>query len=152
MKYRHQFRVRAPLPALAEFHAQSASMGAITPPPISVRVTRAPARLREGDEMAFTMWLGPVPLKWVAHIENVSGRGFSDRQISGPFQEWTHRHTFAALSEATTEVRDEVQARLRKQSSGERWAWPCGWGCRCCSHTVPGRRAACWKAKLEPDH
>jgi ligand-binding SRPBCC domain-containing protein len=114
MKYRHQFRVRAPLPALAEFHAQSASMGAITPPPISVRVTRAPARLREGDEMAFTMWLGPVPLKWVAHIENVSGRGFSDRQISGPFQEWTHRHTFAALSEATTEVRDEVQARLRK--------------------------------------
>ena len=114
MKYRHQFRVRAPLPALAEFHAQSASMGAITPPPISMRVTRAPARLREGDEMAFTMWLGPVPLKWVAHIENVSGRGFSDRQISGPFQEWTHRHTFAALSEATTEVRDEVQARLRK--------------------------------------
>lgn len=114
MKYRHQFRVRAPLPAVAEFHAQSASMGAITPPPISVRVTRAPARLREGDEMAFTMWLGPVPLKWVAHIENVSGRGFSDRQISGPFQEWTHRHTFAALSEATTEVRDEVQARLRK--------------------------------------
>jgi ligand-binding SRPBCC domain-containing protein len=114
MKYRHQFRVRAPLTAVAEFHTQSASMGAITPPPIIVRVTRAPARVREGDEMAFTMWLGPVPLKWVAHIDNVSGRGFNDRQVNGPFQDWTHRHTFAALSEATTEVRDEVQARLRK--------------------------------------
>jgi ligand-binding SRPBCC domain-containing protein len=114
MKYRHQFRVQAPLTAVAEFHTQSASMGAITPPPIIVRVTRAPARVREGDEMAFTMWLGPVPLKWVAHIDNLSGRGFSDRQVNGPFQDWTHRRTFAALSEATTEVRDEVQARLRK--------------------------------------
>jgi ligand-binding SRPBCC domain-containing protein len=114
MKYRHQFRVRAPLTAVAEFHTQSASMGAITPPPIIVRITHAPARVMEGDEMAFTMWLGPVPLKWVSHIDNVSGQGFSDRQVNGPFQDWTHRHTFAALSEATTEVRDEVQARLRK--------------------------------------
>ena len=114
MRYRHQFRVQAPLAAVAEFHTQSASMGAITPPPIILRVARAPALLRDGDEMAFTMWLGPVPLKWVAHIENVSAGGFSDRQVNGPFQEWTHRHTFAALGQTTTEVRDEVQARLRK--------------------------------------
>ncbi len=114
MRYRHQFRVRAPLAAVREFHAGSASMAAITPPPIVVRVTSAPERLREGDEMAFTLWLGPLPVKWVAHIENVSERGFSDRLVSGPFESWTHRHSFVRLGETRTAVRDEVRARLRR--------------------------------------
>jgi ligand-binding SRPBCC domain-containing protein len=38
MKYRHQFRVSASVERVAEFHADSASMAAITPPPIVVKV------------------------------------------------------------------------------------------------------------------
>ena len=40
MIYRHQFRVNASLARAAEFHSRSASMAAITPPPISARLHR----------------------------------------------------------------------------------------------------------------
>ena len=72
MKYAHRFRVEAPLAAVAEFHSRSASMPAITPPPMIVRVHAAPAVLAEGDTMDFTLWAGPIPVRWVARIEDAS--------------------------------------------------------------------------------
>lgn len=113
MHYRHTFRVNAPLAKVADFHAQSASMGAITPPPVIVRVHHAPPRLNEGDEMDFTLWLGPLPIHWLARIEDVSPTGFVDRQLRGPFGRWVHRHTFVPVNENTTEVIDEIDLSLR---------------------------------------
>ncbi len=113
MNYRHCFRVPAPIDQVAEFHRLSASMPAITPPLILVRVQRAPAVLAEGDEMAFTMWLGPLPIRWLARIEAVSDTGFTDRQLSGPFAQWVHRHTFIAVDEHTTDVMDEIIFQFR---------------------------------------
>lgn len=114
MKYRHKFRVKAPLAEVAEFHSQSASMGDITPPPAVVKVHQAPARLGEGDEMDFTIWLGPLPVHWKARIEEVSPAGFVDRQLQGPFRRWTHRHSFKRVDERTTEVVDEIEFKLDK--------------------------------------
>lgn len=113
MKYNHRFRVRAPIEAVAQFHSRSASMAQITPPPIVVRVHRAPEIQRDGDEMDFTMWLGPLPIRWLARIEDVSPTGFSDRQARGPFEQWVHRHSFVAIDARTTDVLDEVTVRLR---------------------------------------
>lgn len=113
MKYRHRFEVKAPLTAVTDFHAQSASMGAITPPPAVVRIQRAPARLKEGDEMEFTLWLGPLAVHWLARIDDVSPTGFTDRQLRGPFWHWTHRHSFVPIDESTTAVVDEVDLGLR---------------------------------------
>jgi ligand-binding SRPBCC domain-containing protein len=113
MKYQHIFTVQASLSRVAEFHRQSASLEAITPPGIRVRVHRAPARLNNGDEMDFTLWLGPLPVRWLARIEQVSPAGFVDRQVCGPFKQWIHRHIFVSLDETTTEVRDEIQAELK---------------------------------------
>lgn len=109
MKFQHRFDVRAPLAAVAEFHRRSASMGAITPPPVIVRIHSAPAVLQEGDLMEFTLWLGPLPIRWLARIEDVTPHGFVDRQISGPFSQWKHTHTFVANGESTT-VHDQVEA------------------------------------------
>jgi len=113
MEYKHRFEVTAPLTAVADFHAQSASMGAITPPPAVVRVHRAPSHLDDGDEMEFTMWLGPLPVRWLARIEDVSPTGFTDRQLRGPFRHWLHRHTFVVVDETTTAVVDEIELELR---------------------------------------
>lgn len=123
MKYRHAFRIRASLVAVADFHFRSASLAAITPPPMIVRVHQAPALLHEGSEMDFTIWLGPLPMRWRARIEDVSPRGFTDRQLWGPFREWRHRHTFVPLSEVETEVVDEIHATLRPHIV---WG-PVGW-------------------------
>jgi ligand-binding SRPBCC domain-containing protein len=113
MIYRHRFQVRAPLEQVVEFHHRSASMAAITPPPIIIRMRGAPAILAESDEMDFTMWLGPLPVRWLARIEAVSTHGFTDRQLRGPFAEWVHRHSFAEVDEQTSEVADEITTRLR---------------------------------------
>ncbi len=112
MIYNHRFEVQAPLNAVSQFHSHSSSMGAITPPPVIVQIHHAPDILQEGDEMDFTMWLGPLPIRWVARIEDVSSTGFVDRQLRGPFTRWEHRHTFVPVNDTTTAVVDEVTAEL----------------------------------------
>lgn len=112
MRYQHRFTVEAPLATVVDFHSHSASMGAITPPPIIVRLHAAPALLREGDRMDFTMWLGPLPVHWVAQIEQVTPTSFVDRQVSGPFAHWEHRHSFVPVDSQRTMVVDEVTASL----------------------------------------
>jgi ligand-binding SRPBCC domain-containing protein len=59
------------------------------------------------------MWLGPLPLRWLARIEDVSPTGFTDRQVRGPFERWIHRHTFVPVDETTTAVLDEIELKLR---------------------------------------
>jgi ligand-binding SRPBCC domain-containing protein len=118
MIHRHNFRVAAPLEAVAAFHARPASMAAITPPPLIVRITQAPAVLCSGDKMTFTLWMGPLPVRWVAQIEEAGSEGFADRQLTGPFAEWRHQHRFMPVDGTHTLVRDEVHARLRRH-----WLW-----------------------------
>lgn len=114
MKYRHTFRVNAPLQAVAAFHARSACMGAITPPPVIVRFHRAPERLREGDQMDFTLWLGPLPIRWLASIDHISPNGFTDRQLQGPFSIWLHRHNFRPIDNDQTEIIDEISFSIKR--------------------------------------
>ena len=112
MKFQHRFCVRAALAAVAQFHSQTASLAMLTPPPVIVRIHRAPTIQHTGNEVDFTMWFGPLPVRWLAQIEQVSDTGFVDRQVRGPFRAWVHCHSFAPVDMATTEVIDEVQAEL----------------------------------------
>jgi ligand-binding SRPBCC domain-containing protein len=113
MKYRHTFRVHAPLAEVAEFHASAASLKAITPPLIPMQLHHAPEQMEDGDEMGFTMWMGPMPVRWEARVEEVSPAGFVDRQVHGPFGAWAHRHTFVQDADGSTGVLDEVEASLK---------------------------------------
>lgn len=115
MLYRHSFEVNAPQAAVADFHQDAQSMAAITPPPVIVRVHRAPPRVADGQEMDFTMWLGPLPIRWQAAFEQVTPVSFVDRQMSGPFASWRHLHTYVATTPSRTLVIDEVEAELSSQ-------------------------------------
>lgn len=64
--------------------------------------------------MRFTLWLGPFPIHWHAAIEAVSDTGFADRQLSGPFAHWVHRHTFIESGDGLTTVRDEIEYVYRR--------------------------------------
>ncbi|MBN1966708.1 MAG: SRPBCC family protein [Anaerolineae bacterium] len=110
MIFRHTFHVQASVEAVAAFHRRSDSLQLITPPPAIVRVHHAPPELADGDEMDFTLWMGPIPVRWLARIENVTTHGFVDRQINGPFRAWVHTHTFVPLDDGSTEVRDAIEA------------------------------------------
>ena len=114
MKFEHRFRVEAPREAVAEFHRHASALKALTPPPIFVQLdTPPPDSLGEGDSFTFTMWVGPLPFKWGSRIEEVSAEGFSDVQTRGAFAFWRHRHHFIRIDDQTTEVYDQVEARLR---------------------------------------
>lgn len=117
MKFTRQFQVQAPIEAVTTFHTQSSSMGKITPPPIITQLHQTPPVLNDGDRMDFTLWFGPLPLRWLAQIENVQSDGensarFTDRQIKGPFGQWVHNHIFKSLNQTTTLVIDEIEASL----------------------------------------
>lgn len=111
MRYRHAFRVEASLPEVAELHSRLSALQALTPLPVRFHSARDP--VREGDEIALTIWLGPVPAPWKLRIETMGTLGFVDRQITGPFRRWTHRHAFIAVSAEATEIVDEIELALR---------------------------------------
>lgn len=113
MKFKHSFRVKAPLAKVIEFHQRSSSMSEITPPPIQVDIHQAPLHPKDGDYMDFTLKVGPFPIRWLARFENVTSSGFVDRQISGPFHQWVHQHKFTPIDDNLTEVTDRVSVRLR---------------------------------------
>jgi ligand-binding SRPBCC domain-containing protein len=113
MRFLYRFNVQATLASVSDFHRHPSSLSAITPPPAIIRIHKAPQELGEGDEMDFTIWLGPLPIRWAARIEGVSSGGFMDRQVSGPFKEWEHRHSFVKIDDRTTQVQDRIRARLR---------------------------------------
>jgi ligand-binding SRPBCC domain-containing protein len=114
MRYKSSFSVAAPVQVVLAFHQQSVSMAKITPPPIRVQVHRAPQTLQEGDEMEFTLWIGFLRIRWLARIEDTSPAGFTDREISGPFESWIHTHSFHPTDSETTLIQDEIQFKLRK--------------------------------------
>ena len=139
--YRHRFTVKAPLREVMEFHSRRSSFKAISPPGIIMRLHSAPEILGEGDEMRFTMWLGPIPVPWHARIQNVMPTGFLDHQVSGPFAQWDHTHTFEVVDARTTMVHDQVESRL---SRNPLW-WAVGAGMRLGLPVLFGFRA--WKTK-----
>ncbi len=64
--------------------------------------------------MDFTMWLGPLPLRWQARFEDVTATGFVDRMVQGPLQTWQHRHSFVAIDDDHTDVVDELEVAVRR--------------------------------------
>ena len=113
MKFSRSFEVRSPVAEVRAFHARAASLVALTPPVMPMRLEHAPPVLRSGDTMTFRLWLGPLPVRWTARIEDADPAGFTDRLHAGPFAEWVHHHAFEPTGPATTRVIDSIRARLR---------------------------------------
>jgi ligand-binding SRPBCC domain-containing protein len=113
MEYKSHFTVDAPLESIWDFHRSSASLRAITPPVVPMTSVEAPDPLTDGSQMAFTLWIGPIPVRWEARIEDSTANGFIDRQISGPFSAWTHKHIFTSMEANRTRVDDQVSYEFR---------------------------------------
>ena len=74
----YAFTVRAPLARVAEFHRDTRALQRLSPPPMFVQLHRLEP-LAEGSVAEFTLWLGPLPLRWRAVHSNVDPLGgFTD--------------------------------------------------------------------------
>jgi ligand-binding SRPBCC domain-containing protein len=81
----------------------------LTPPPVWVQFHKVEP-LAENSVSDFTMWLGPLPVRWTAVHTQVTVHGFVDTQQDGPFRVWQHRHSFQELGDGRIEVVDEINA------------------------------------------
>lgn len=121
MHFEHTFSVAAPVEQVAAFHFSPTALRRLMPPLLG-RIHRAEP-INEGSLTEFTLWLGPLPVRWVARHVDVGPRGFTDEQVRGPFARWVHRHSFEPLDDRTTLVRDTIEAEWRRHPF---WG-PVGW-------------------------
>ena len=74
--------------------------------------------MAEGSVSRFTLWVGPLPLRWEAVHRDVSERGFTDVQASGPAARWEHTHTFTPLGPDRTEIHEHIEYEHRRGAWG----------------------------------
>ncbi|MCA0456264.1 MAG: SRPBCC family protein [Chloroflexi bacterium] len=100
--------MKGSLQQLWDFHAQPNAFAKLTPPPIFIRVRENKLKSLTEGTVDFTMWLGPIPLHWVAqHEAGPTEMSFTDRQLVGPMAYWEHQHSFRAVMDGV-ELTDHV--------------------------------------------
>ncbi len=106
-EFKHSFTVAAPVAAVAAFHSDTRALQELTPLPIIAHV-HAYEPLADGSRASFTLWFGPLPVRWQAVHSDVGPQGFTDTQVSGPLKSWRHTHRFTPLGPQRTLVEDHV--------------------------------------------
>jgi ligand-binding SRPBCC domain-containing protein len=100
--------IRAPVETVFRFHQRDDALRLLSPAFPPLRVIEKTGGIERGARVV----LGIGPIRWVAlHTAFEKNRFFVDRQISGPFAEWIHRHEFETVGDATR-LTDRVNYRL----------------------------------------
>ena len=102
------FTVNAPLEAVAAFHADTSALKILNPPFVFVRLHRVDP-MAEGSISEFTLWMGPLPIRWRAVHSGVGPNGFTDTQESGPLAYWQHSHRFESIDGDTTQICEHIE-------------------------------------------
>jgi ligand-binding SRPBCC domain-containing protein len=90
-----------------------------------MRVVESAGSLRPGSKVVLRGRAWFVPIRWVAvHTEYDPPHLFADRQESGPFARWYHRHHMLDDGRGGTNLRDEVDYDVPLRPVG---AWLAGW-------------------------
>ncbi|NCJ06859.1 cyclase [Synechococcales cyanobacterium C] len=104
--------IYAPVKTVWQFHERSDILQLLTPPWQPVQIVRRTGGLGVGALSEFRIWLGPIPVQWVAvHTECVPYQHFVDEQQSGPMAYWRHRHQFEAQG-SHTQLTDTIAFAL----------------------------------------
>jgi ligand-binding SRPBCC domain-containing protein len=100
--FRKSSLIHAPIETVWEFHERLDILQLLTPPWQPVEIVRRAGGLTVGAISEFRIWLGPIPVQWVAvHTECEPYREFTDEQKQGPMVYWCHRHQFEPLGNQT---------------------------------------------------
>jgi ligand-binding SRPBCC domain-containing protein len=100
--------VPASVAEVARFHAEPRVLRRLTPLVVPMSMHRMDA-LAEGSIAEFTLWFGPIPVRWTAlHLEVDPQSGFTDVQTAGPFRSWKHSHRFETSDEGGARINEHV--------------------------------------------
>lgn len=111
-KFQFSTLIDAPVQVVWGFHERSDVLELLTPPWQPMQVVRREGGLDVGAVSEFKIFLGPLPLRWLAvHTECIPNQLFIDKQQEGPFKYWLHRHLFAQEGEKTR-LTDSIEFTL----------------------------------------
>ncbi len=103
-------RLAAPPETVFAFHESPAALTELIPPWENMRVAESAGSLVPGSRVVLRGRVGPLPVQWIAvHTEYEPPHLFADRQESGPFAYWYHRHHMLDDGQGGTILRDEVE-------------------------------------------
>ena len=101
-----EFTVDAPFEAVSDFHSDASALKKLTPTYAQIHSMDP---LGEGSVTKFTVWAGPIPVRWTAEHSNISEHGFTDTQTEGPMQRWVHTHRYHPIDDGTTKVTEHIE-------------------------------------------
>jgi ligand-binding SRPBCC domain-containing protein len=111
-------RIAAPPAMVFGFHESPLALTSLIPPWESMRVAESSGSLHPGSRVVLKGRVaGIIPVRWVA--VHAPPHLFADRQESGPFAMWEHRHEFLDDGEGGTILRDEVDYALPLGALGQ---------------------------------
>ncbi len=103
-----------------EFFSNASNLEVITPPEMRLKVlTEMPIVMASGVLISYRLRIFGCPIKWQSRITSWNPpHEFVDEQVSGPYQEWVHTHTFKEIPGGTV-ISDSVKYRLPLGPLGE---------------------------------
>ena len=113
MHYVKESRIAASPADVFRFHESPDALRQLIPPWENMKVVESSGSLAVGSRVVLRGHVfGFLPVRWVAvHTEYEPPNLFADRQESGPFAYWYHRHRFLDDGNGGTILRDEVEYR-----------------------------------------
>jgi ligand-binding SRPBCC domain-containing protein len=95
------------------WHASPDALEKLTPPDEAVKVIEKAGGIERGARVVLEVGRWPLRRRWVAvHGDFQVGHFFTDRQVSGPFAFWTHRHSFLPQGDGSSILEDRVEYAL----------------------------------------
>ncbi len=93
--FEHSSTINTTLDEMVAFHEDPKAFSRLTPPPVFAQIHRRDLNSLTDGEMEFTLWIGPIPVRWLAqHEPGPTEYSIADRMIEGPLDFWWHRHIF----------------------------------------------------------
>jgi len=105
-----QTAIDAPPDVVFRFHESPDALLQLIPPWENMKPVESSGSLKPGSQVVLRGKIGVIPIQWIAiHTEYDPPHLFADRQESGPFAYWYHRHRFLDDGQGGSLLRDEVE-------------------------------------------
>ncbi|MEM1442927.1 MAG: TIGR01777 family oxidoreductase [Verrucomicrobiota bacterium] len=109
--FQRQSIIQAPAEELRDWHFREGAFLRLNPPWEKAKVVESFTELKDGARAVIEVGMGPLKQRWIADHELIEN-GFLDRQESGPFTSWEHRHLFEEESANSSRLTDSIRYRL----------------------------------------